>query len=102
MQNHTWEASMPVGQVRVSRNEEEGPVQLLMDVFPQILAMASKMKKDALRLVHTGTLTTFSNWPTSRSDITIPPQNRPIWNVFHLPKAAILIKCFRRSCKQQS
>jgi U3 small nucleolar RNA-associated protein 18 len=31
--------------------------------------MASKMKKDALRLVHTASLTTFSNWPTSRSPL---------------------------------
>lgn len=35
-------------------------------LLSQILAMASKVKKDALRLVHTGSLTTFSNWPTSR------------------------------------
>ena len=31
--------------------------------------MASRWKKDALRLVHTGTMTVFSNWPTSRSPI---------------------------------
>ncbi|CCO27899.1 putative U3 small nucleolar RNA-associated protein 18 Short=U3 snoRNA-associated protein 18 [Rhizoctonia solani AG-1 IB] len=31
----------------------------------QILASASKTKKDQLKLVHTKTLTTFANWPTS-------------------------------------
>lgn len=37
----------------------------------QILAMASKHRKDALRLVHTGSMTTFSNWPTSRSPLNL-------------------------------
>jgi U3 small nucleolar RNA-associated protein 18 len=27
--------------------------------------MASRMKKDALKLVHVPTFTVFSNWPTS-------------------------------------
>ncbi|KAJ1310786.1 hypothetical protein OPQ81_009306 [Rhizoctonia solani] len=31
----------------------------------QILASASKTKKDQLKLIHTKTLTTFANWPTS-------------------------------------
>jgi U3 small nucleolar RNA-associated protein 18 len=35
----------------------------------QMLCMASRMKKDALRLVHVPTLTTFSNWPTARSPL---------------------------------
>ncbi len=33
--------------------------------------MASKGKKDALRMVHTATMTTFSNWPTSRSPFNL-------------------------------
>ena len=32
----------------------------------QVLAVASRMKKDAMRLVHMPSLTVFSNWPTSR------------------------------------
>mmetsp|Transcript_4664 Transcript_4664/g.12754 ORF Transcript_4664/g.12754 Transcript_4664/m.12754 type:complete len:201 (+) Transcript_4664:337-939(+) len=35
----------------------------------QVLAIASRMKKDAMRLVHMPTLTVFSNWPTSRSPL---------------------------------
>jgi U3 small nucleolar RNA-associated protein 18 len=35
----------------------------------QLLAMASRMKRDALTLVHVPTLTAFSNWPTSRSPL---------------------------------
>ncbi len=35
----------------------------------QILAMASRMTKDALRLVHLPSFTVFSNWPTSRSPL---------------------------------
>lgn len=35
----------------------------------QILAMASRMKKDSLRLVHIPSFTVFSNWPTSRSPL---------------------------------
>eukprot|EP00850_Spirogloea_muscicola_P009364 SM000052S17756 [mRNA] locus=s52:554239:568465:+ [translate_table: standard] len=34
-----------------------------------ILAMASHMRKDALRLVHVPSGTVFSNWPTSRSPL---------------------------------
>jgi U3 small nucleolar RNA-associated protein 18 len=34
-----------------------------------VLAMASRMKRDALRLVHVPTLTVFSNWPTSRTPL---------------------------------
>ncbi|KAF8168533.1 WD40-repeat-containing domain protein [Crassisporium funariophilum] len=35
----------------------------------QILAMASKEKKDALRLVHLPSLTAFGNWPTSSTPL---------------------------------
>ncbi len=38
-------------------------------LLAQILAMASRMKKDALRLVHLPSCTVFSNWPTSRSPL---------------------------------
>lgn len=48
----------------------------------QIMALASRNKKDALRLVHTGSLTVFSNWPTSGtplghvSDVAFDPSGR--------------------------
>jgi U3 small nucleolar RNA-associated protein 18 len=35
----------------------------------QLMVMASRMKRDALRLVHLPSLTVFSNWPTSRSPL---------------------------------
>ncbi|KAG2492616.1 hypothetical protein HYH03_009032 [Edaphochlamys debaryana] len=35
----------------------------------QMLAAASRMKRDALRLVHLPSLTVFANWPTSRSPL---------------------------------
>ena len=35
----------------------------------QILAMASRMKKDQLRLVHVASGTVFQNWPTSRTPL---------------------------------
>ncbi len=35
----------------------------------QMLAMASRMKRDALRLVHVPSLTVFANWPTSRTPL---------------------------------
>lgn len=35
----------------------------------QILAVASQMKKDALRLVHVASGTVFSNWPTSKTPL---------------------------------
>lgn len=35
----------------------------------QILAIASRMKRDALRLVHVPSLTVFANWPTSRTPL---------------------------------
>lgn len=35
----------------------------------EVLCMASRMKKNSLRLVHVPTLTVFSNWPTSRSPL---------------------------------
>ncbi|CAE6451349.1 unnamed protein product [Rhizoctonia solani] len=38
---------------------------LLFNHDAQILASVSKTKKDQLKLIHTKTLTTFANWPTS-------------------------------------
>lgn len=35
----------------------------------QMLLMGSRMKKEALRLVHLPSLTVYSNWPTSRSPL---------------------------------
>lgn len=35
----------------------------------QMLAIASRLKRDALRLVHLPSLTVFSNWPTSRTPL---------------------------------
>ncbi len=35
----------------------------------QVLVMASRLKKDALRLVHLPSATVFSNWPTSRTPL---------------------------------
>ena len=35
----------------------------------QMLCMASRLKKDSLRLVHVPTLTAFSNWPTGRTPL---------------------------------
>jgi len=35
----------------------------------QLLAMGSRMKKDALRLVHVPSYTVFQNWPTSRTPL---------------------------------
>eukprot|EP00232_Nephroselmis_pyriformis_P022458 CAMPEP_0182853628 /NCGR_PEP_ID=MMETSP0034_2-20130328/802_1 /TAXON_ID=156128 /ORGANISM="Nephroselmis pyriformis, Strain CCMP717" /LENGTH=90 /DNA_ID=CAMNT_0024984407 /DNA_START=82 /DNA_END=355 /DNA_ORIENTATION=+ len=35
----------------------------------QILAIASRMKRDALRLVHVPSYTVFSNWPSSKTPI---------------------------------
>ncbi|PPQ97441.1 hypothetical protein CVT26_002851 [Gymnopilus dilepis] len=35
----------------------------------QILAMASKDKKDSMRLVHLPSLTAFGNWPTSSTPL---------------------------------
>lgn len=42
---------------------------LAFNTDSQILAMASRMKRDSLRLVHLPTCTVFSNWPTSRSPL---------------------------------
>lgn len=36
---------------------------------PQMLAFASRMSKDALRVLHMRSLSVFSNWPTSRSPL---------------------------------
>lgn len=35
----------------------------------QMLAIASRLKKDSLRLIHVPTLSAFSNWPTSRTPL---------------------------------
>lgn len=35
----------------------------------QILALASRLKRDALRLLHVPTMTVFANWPTSKSPL---------------------------------
>ena len=35
----------------------------------QLLAIASRMKRDSLRLVHVPTMTVFSNWPTSKTPL---------------------------------
>lgn len=35
----------------------------------QMLALASRMKKDAMRVVHVPSLTVFSNWPTSKTPL---------------------------------
>ncbi len=35
----------------------------------QVLAIASRLKKDSLRLIHVPTLSAFSNWPTSRTPL---------------------------------
>ena len=35
----------------------------------QLMAMASRMKKDALRLVHVPSYTVYKNWPTSRTPL---------------------------------
>lgn len=35
----------------------------------QLLALASRMKRDALRLMHVPSGTVYSNWPTSRSPL---------------------------------
>ena len=35
----------------------------------QLLAIASRMKRDALRLLHVPSMTVFSNWPTSKSPL---------------------------------
>jgi len=35
----------------------------------QLMAIASQEKKDAMRLIHTPTLTSFANWPTSNTPL---------------------------------
>jgi U3 small nucleolar RNA-associated protein 18 len=35
----------------------------------QLLATASRMKRDAMRLIHVESMTAFSNWPTSKSPL---------------------------------
>jgi U3 small nucleolar RNA-associated protein 18 len=70
--------SMPTGTMR--RPSSQKPLKELMNLTTtidslafshdsQILAMGSRMKKDAMRLVHLPSMTAFSNWPTSRSPL---------------------------------
>jgi len=35
----------------------------------QLLAIGSRMKRDAMRLVHVDSMTSYSNWPTSKSPL---------------------------------
>ncbi len=42
---------------------------LAFNADTQLLAMASRMKKDSLRLVHLPSMTVFSNWPTSKTPL---------------------------------
>ena len=42
---------------------------LALDGSGSLLAMASSMKRDALRLVHLPTCTVFSNWPTFKTPL---------------------------------
>ena len=35
----------------------------------QVLAIATRLKKDSLRLIHVPTLSAFTNWPTSRTPL---------------------------------
>ena len=37
--------------------------------IPLHQAMASRMKKDAMRLLHLPSMTVFANWPTGRSPL---------------------------------
>lgn len=43
--------------------------ELVFNSTGELLVMASRAKKDALRIVHTASGTVFSNWPTSRTKI---------------------------------
>ena len=35
----------------------------------RLLAIGSRMKRDAMRLVHVDSMTSYSNWPTSKSPL---------------------------------
>ena len=35
----------------------------------QLLVLASRLKRDALRVLHVPTMTVFANWPTSKSPL---------------------------------
>jgi len=43
--------------------------ELLFNHDSQILAMASRRTKDALKMVHVPSRTVFSNWPTSKTPL---------------------------------
>ncbi|KAF8293649.1 WD40 repeat-like protein [Clavulina sp. PMI_390] len=51
--------------LKVITNLTTAITDAVFDRSSQIMAIASRAKKDQLRLVHTGSMTTFSNWPTS-------------------------------------
>jgi hypothetical protein len=57
---------------RMRRRVASKPAQpraALRGAAAQVLAMASRLKRDALRLVHLPSLTVFANWPTGRSPL---------------------------------
>jgi U3 small nucleolar RNA-associated protein 18 len=43
--------------------------QIAFNYDSQLMAICSNRKKDALRMVHVPTLTTFSNWPTGQTPL---------------------------------
>lgn len=49
-----------------------GADQTQFNPTSEILAISSKRKKAALRLVHLPSMTVFSNWPTTRSPLSFP------------------------------
>jgi U3 small nucleolar RNA-associated protein 18 len=54
----------------------------------QLLAMSSRMKKDAMRLVHLPSCSVFSNWPTSRCEQQRPLMHasaKPLWSTRRSP-----------------
>ena len=62
------------GAVSVAPLRELGNLTTAVDTLrfspdSRVLCFASRMAKDALRLLHVPSLTVFSNWPTSRSPL---------------------------------
>jgi U3 small nucleolar RNA-associated protein 18 len=68
------------GGSRLARPARQPPLKSLMNLTTavdslafnadsQLLAMASRMKKDSLRLVHLPSMTVFANWPTSKTPL---------------------------------
>lgn len=39
---------------------------------PQMLAIASNQKRDALKVIHSASCTPFTNWPTERTPVRYP------------------------------